>query len=83
MNEALARPKIIGARINLGFAHANDPKPAVESIRKHLKIYPYTPGGSGTTIATILDAKATLPASFLPTPVLAEAGSHQRNVDTA
>ena len=51
------------------FLENNDPKPAVESIRKHLKIYPYTPGGSGTAIATILDGKAKLPASLLPTPV--------------
>src|SRR5262245_31036658 len=33
----------------------NDPKPTVELIKKHLKIYPYTPGGVGTSIATLLD----------------------------
>jgi len=27
----------------------NDPKPAAELIKKHLKIYPYTPGGVGTS----------------------------------
>jgi hypothetical protein len=51
------------------FLENNDPKPAVERIKTHLKIYPYTPGGSGTAIATILSGKAALPASFLPTPV--------------
>jgi hypothetical protein len=32
----------------------NDPKPAVEMIKKSMKIYPYTPGGAGTSIATAL-----------------------------
>lgn len=31
----------------------NDPKPAVENIKKNLKLYPYTPGGVGTSIATL------------------------------
>jgi hypothetical protein len=38
----------------------NDPKPAVENIKKHLKIYPYTPGGVGTSIATALEGKVRL-----------------------
>ena len=38
----------------------NDPKPAVASIKKSLKIYPYTPGGFGTSIATALDGKVRL-----------------------
>jgi hypothetical protein len=38
----------------------NDPKPTVENIKKHLKIYPYTPGGVGTSIATALDGKVRL-----------------------
>jgi hypothetical protein len=33
----------------------NDPRPTVETITKHLKIYPYTPGGYGTSIATLLE----------------------------
>jgi hypothetical protein len=32
----------------------NDPKPSVALIKKYLKIYPYTPGGAGTSIATAL-----------------------------
>jgi hypothetical protein len=38
----------------------NDPKPAVENIKKNLKIYPYAPGGYGTSIATALEGKARL-----------------------
>ena len=45
----------------------NDPKPTVELIKKHLKIYPYTPGGVGTSIATALDGKVRL-AKNLPIP---------------
>lgn len=38
----------------------NDPKPAAENVKKHLKIYPYTPGGVGTSIATALKGKVRL-----------------------
>ena len=38
----------------------NDPKPTVENIKQHLKIYPYTPGGLGTSIATALEGKVRL-----------------------
>jgi hypothetical protein len=41
----------------------NDPKPAVELIKKGLKIYPYTPGGFGTSIATALQGKVRLAAN--------------------
>ena len=37
------------------FMENNDPKPAVESIRKFTKIYPYEAGGVGTSIAEFLD----------------------------
>ncbi|SHF09123.1 Uncharacterized conserved protein [Kaistia soli DSM 19436] len=40
----------------------NDPKPTVDLIKKTLKIYPYTPGGYGTSIATALDGKVRLQA---------------------
>jgi hypothetical protein len=36
------------------------PKPAVDLIKKSLKIYPYTPGGFGTSIATALQGKVRL-----------------------
>ena len=42
------------------FLVGNDPKPAVELIRKSMKIYPYTPGGVGTSIATALEGKVRL-----------------------
>jgi hypothetical protein len=38
----------------------NDPKPAVANIKKNLKIYDYTPGGYGTSIATALGGEAKL-----------------------
>lgn len=38
----------------------NDPKPAVENIKKNLKIYPYTPGGFGTSIAESLKGEVKL-----------------------
>jgi hypothetical protein len=38
----------------------NDPKPAAALIKDRLKIYPYTPGGYGTSIATALEGKVRL-----------------------
>jgi hypothetical protein len=38
----------------------NNPKPAVDQIKKFLKIYPYTPGGEGTSLATALEGKVRL-----------------------
>ncbi|HKY86701.1 MAG TPA: DUF1254 domain-containing protein [Pseudorhodoplanes sp.] len=42
------------------FLTNNDPKPAVDLIKKTMKIYPYTPGGHGTSIATALEGKVKL-----------------------
>jgi hypothetical protein len=42
------------------FMENNDPKPAVALIKNTLKIYPYTPGGYGTSIATALEGKVRL-----------------------
>jgi hypothetical protein len=42
------------------FMDDNDPKPAVGLIKKSLKIYPYTPGAFGTSIATALEGKVRL-----------------------
>ena len=42
------------------FMENNDPKPAVDLIKDKLKIYPYTPGGHGTSIATALEGKIRL-----------------------
>lgn len=38
----------------------NDPKPTVENIKNNLKIYPYTPGGYGTSIGTALEGTIRL-----------------------
>jgi hypothetical protein len=45
------------------FLTDNDPKPTVENIKKTLKIYPYTPGGVGTSIATALEGNVKLEAT--------------------
>ena len=45
------------------FLTDNDPKPTVELIKKTIKIYPYTPGGLGTSIATALEGKVRLEAN--------------------
>ena len=37
-----------------------DPAPAVARIKETTRIYPYTPGGFGTSIATVLEGKAPL-----------------------
>jgi hypothetical protein len=42
------------------FLEKDDPKPAVALIKKTLKIYPYLPGGYGTSIGSALQGKATL-----------------------
>jgi hypothetical protein len=49
------------------FMENNDPKSAVASIKKSLKVYLYTPGGYGTSIATALDGKVR-PAAIAPVP---------------
>ena len=46
-----------------GYLVDNDPKPTVENIKKNMKIYPYTPGGVGTSIATALEGKVRLEAN--------------------
>jgi hypothetical protein len=45
------------------FLTDNDPKPTVELIKKTIKIYPYTPGGYGTSIATALEGKVRIAAN--------------------
>ncbi len=38
----------------------NDPKPAVENVKAHLKIYPYKPGSFGSSIAQALEGKVRI-----------------------
>jgi len=42
------------------FLTNNDPKPTVDNIKNSIKIYPYTEGGYGTSIATALEGKVKL-----------------------
>jgi len=37
-----------------------DPRPAADNVKKNLKIYPYAPGGYGTSIAEALQGKVRL-----------------------
>ena len=39
------------------FMQDSDPKPTADLIKQTMKIYPYTPGGYGTPIATLLEGK--------------------------
>ena len=45
------------------FLTDNDPKPTVDLIKSSMKIYPYKPGGYGTSIATALEGKVRLEAN--------------------
>ncbi|WP_313950199.1 DUF1254 domain-containing protein [Accumulibacter sp.] len=51
------------------FMQNNDPKPAVETIRKFTKVYPYEVGGVGTPIAEFLTGKARLGRISPPPPL--------------
>lgn len=42
------------------FLEKDDPKPVVALIKKTLKVYPYLPGGFGTSIGSALEGNATL-----------------------
>ncbi|WP_313950198.1 DUF1254 domain-containing protein [Accumulibacter sp.] len=48
------------AAFGRAFLENNDPKPAVETIRKHTRMYPYEVGGVGTSIAEFLTGDARL-----------------------
>jgi hypothetical protein len=62
------------------FMENNDPKPAVASIKKSLKIYPYRPGGYGSSIATILEGKVRPgPAAAIPPTKFLEASGKSFN----
>ena len=45
------------------FLTDDDPEPTVELIKKSIKIYPYTPGGYGTSIATALQGGVRIAAN--------------------
>jgi hypothetical protein len=54
------------ALLGRAFLDNNDPAPAVASIKRSLKIYPYAPGSYGTSIGTFLTGKG--PLADLSTP---------------
>jgi hypothetical protein len=57
------------------FMENNDPKPAVELIKKTTRIYPYEAGGQGTSIAEFLSGKAKLAKITPPPPPVFREGS--------
>jgi hypothetical protein len=57
------------------FMENNDPKPVAELIRKTAKIYPYEPGGIGTSVAEFLSGKARLGRVTPPPPQVFHEGS--------
>jgi hypothetical protein len=57
------------ALLGRAFLLNNDPKPAVETIKKYLKIYPYVAGSYGTSIGSFLRGKAPLAPLSKPKPL--------------
>jgi hypothetical protein len=57
------------------FMENNDPKPAVELIKKATRIYPYEVGGLGTSIAEFLTGNARLAKITPPPPTVFHEGS--------
>ena len=53
----------------------NDPNPAAELIKSRTKIYPYVPGGEGTSIAEFLSGDAKLGRITEPPPTVFREGS--------
>jgi hypothetical protein len=50
------------------FLEKDDPAPVVGLVKKTLKIYPYTPGGYGTSLATLLEGKVKSGPAGDPAP---------------
>jgi hypothetical protein len=42
------------------YLHDNDPRPAVENIKKTMRIYPYQPGSFGSSLAQALDGRVRI-----------------------
>ena len=55
--------------------NGNDPKPVVARIKKFTKVYPYTPGAVGTSIAEFLEGKAELGKITAPPATVFHEGS--------
>jgi len=63
---ARSRSNAVGV-LGRAFLVNNDPAPAVASIRQHMKIYPYVPGGYGTSIGSFLLGRSPLAQPASPT----------------
>ncbi len=63
------------AFLGRAFLENNDPKPAVELVKQTMKIYPYEPGGVGTSIAEFLTGKYKLGKITPPPPAVIHEGS--------
>jgi hypothetical protein len=63
------------ALLGRAFMENNDPKPAVETIRKFTKVYPYEAGGVGTSVAEFLTGKYKLAKITPPPPAVFHEGS--------
>jgi hypothetical protein len=50
------------------FLQDDDPAPTVTVIKDRLRIYPYTPGGLGTSVATLLEGVVPLSAASTSVP---------------
>jgi hypothetical protein len=62
------------------FMENSDPKPAVASIKKSLKIYPYRAGGYGSSLATLLEGNVRPePAVAIPPTKFVEASGKAFN----
>ena len=72
----VARSKTIRVLI-LGrmFMENDNPAPAVDAIKKFTKIYPYSPGGVGTSVAEFLSGKARLGPITAPPATVFHEGS--------
>ena len=57
------------------FMENDDPKPTVELIKARTRIYPFEPGGVGTSIAEFLAGKAKLGRIAQPPPTVFHEGS--------
>lgn len=53
----------------------SDPKPVAASIKQFTKVYPYEPGGVGTSIAEFLSGKGKLGRITTPSPTVFHEGS--------
>jgi hypothetical protein len=56
----------IVAMVGRAFMQNNDPNPADELVKKTLKVYPYVPGGEGSSIGSYLGGKGPIGALSEP-----------------